>query len=163
VALRRSLPSIQFLNANRVDLSIMLRYRNFEGSMKKNLLLVLAGSMAIVSVLLAFAPIPTGYKNIFVSQPFSGGVWNRNLSIKDALNVLEASQTIMSWVMGLTIAFAVSAVTLFALHFIFKKKRAARTTSIAVASLKLCPFCAEDVQSQAIVCRHCGKDLPPND
>lgn len=26
-----------------------------------------------------------------------------------------------------------------------------------------CPFCAELVKSEAIVCKHCGRDLPPQD
>jgi predicted amidophosphoribosyltransferase len=26
---------------------------------------------------------------------------------------------------------------------------------------KLCPYCAERIKKDAVVCRHCGRELPP--
>jgi len=27
---------------------------------------------------------------------------------------------------------------------------------------KICPFCAEVVRSEAVTCKHCGRDIPPD-
>ncbi len=37
----------------------------------------------------------------------------------------------------------------------------ARITPKPVAPSKTCPFCAESVKREAIVCPHCRRDLPP--
>lgn len=38
-----------------------------------------------------------------------------------------------------------------------------RRTNDANATRRRCPFCAEDVQAAAIVCKHCGRDIPKID
>ena len=43
-----------------------------------------------------------------------------------------------------------------------KQTGAAAQQTGAAAQHKTCPFCAEEIKVQAIVCKHCSRDLPPD-
>lgn len=29
--------------------------------------------------------------------------------------------------------------------------------------MKFCPYCAEDIRDAAVVCKHCGRNMPPRE
>ena len=39
-------------------------------------------------------------------------------------------------------------------------KKEGSPESLAAQGSKKCPFCAEEIKAEAVVCKHCGKDLP---
>lgn len=38
-----------------------------------------------------------------------------------------------------------------------------RSNKAPTGSIKKCPFCAENIKAEAVVCKHCGRDLPKDE
>ncbi len=43
--------------------------------------------------------------------------------------------------------------------FVLPPEGAAKQVVVSNARFKTCPYCAEQILEQAIVCKHCGKDV----
>lgn len=55
--------------------------------------------------------------------------------------------TLIGWVVALAMAYRDPGVT----------------TPVLSGSLRRCPYCAEDIQRAAVVCKHCGRDVQKED
>jgi hypothetical protein len=67
-------------------------------------------------------------------------------------------------IIGVTELVIISLVCVFVLALIgvlvYLVLRARSTPAASGGKLKKCPYCAELVKEEAIVCRYCGRDLP---
>lgn len=79
----------------------------------------------------------------------------RNASTVLVINIFFG-WTFVGWVIALAMAVSDSGP---------RETPAARPTSLehhpGSSGGRTCPFCAEDIKPAAIVCKHCGRDLPP--
>lgn len=66
--------------------------------------------------------------------------------------------TFVGWVVAL--AWAVSGTPSQQYQALSSHEAEPGTASPPPSDIKQCPFCAEDIKKAAIVCKHCGRDLP---
>ncbi len=57
--------------------------------------------------------------------------------------------------------FLLSPLLIIIILVLSKKEGSPR--SLATQGSKMCPFCAEEIKAEAVVCKHCGKDLPEHE
>lgn len=93
--------------------------------------------LVFIVVLVYFLPsiVAAGKKN-------NGGVLVINLFL---------GWTLVGWVVALAWAFTLSS---------GNEPNQAPVVATDPGPIKRCPFCAEDIKLDAIVCKHCGRDLP---
>lgn len=110
----------------------------------------------------------TGYllddQEIFITQPFAGGITSTPLTISQIVQILDG---VDSAIMILTVTFwAFASISIFFVAFyifkILKSKRSTRNLTLA-SGLILCPFCAEEILPEAKICKHCQRDLAAKD
>jgi|ERR1039458_3267635 hypothetical protein len=76
------------------------------------------------------------------------------------VHVVNESQGVVSFGPGVVVA-GLGEVMLFVGAIAPSKKSAVSTAAVTASDIRPCPWCAETIKRQAIVCRYCGRDVEP--